>query len=125
MTIDILRLAKLESGYTAPASAFSESVLEHRATVPAAKRWFLTGGIINRDASETVQVYVKDASDQIIHWLSTKSAATGSHAWPEQALHPATKLIVMDPGWYVQFLFGGNQGAGAYLSCAALEIDYR
>jgi len=94
---------------------------------PTGKRWFVIGGITSRDANETLDITVKNASDDIIMWLEDSAAATGVSSWPSSVA--ATKhfvhseLLVLDPGEYIKVAFGGAQGAAAVFTYNILEID--
>lgn len=115
-------LAKKKNNYVATAAAFSESVLRHKAVVPAGKRWFLIGGYVKRDASETIIVTARDTSDNNILKLLDETASTSGVAYPEADFQFGSPTV-LDAGEYIDFTFGGNQGAGAYLSCIVLEVD--
>lgn len=94
--------------------------------VPAGKRWILLGGVVNRDASSTLTIYVKDASDNIIHLVLYSGATAALTTWPDNADSEKTYIfhpIILDVGEYVEFSFGAAQGAGAFLSCVVLEVD--
>ena len=94
------------------------------AEVPADKRWFLFGGVADRNVSSTLYAYVKDASDEIILLLAYHSAGTSMASYPIEANVGKTIFpFVMDEGEYVDLTFGTAQDAGSKASCVVLEVD--
>ncbi len=90
--------------------------------VPAGKRWFVIGGNINRDASQTVTVDFYDSSDNRILRGDSRGAGTGITEWPS-ANYDAYFPVPLDAGEYVKLTFGGAQGAAAWATCVVLEVN--
>lgn len=104
-----------------------ESTTLQKYVVPANSRWILIGGVVQRDAAETLDIDIYDASDQHILHLDTDAAATDLVTFPStkanKANHnPVSLPIILDEGEYINILFGGAQGAGAYASCIVIEL---
>lgn len=122
----LLTVAKKLNNYAIDATTptvFWPDTTHYIAEVPAGKRWILIGGVIYRDNSSALDVYLRDASDKLIGHLASYSAATGHAAYPEAANIGNPWLIVLDEGEYVQGLLGTAQGTGAYGTCIVLEVS--
>ncbi len=104
------------------AASFSESTSEHKDVVPAGKRWILLNGVVNRDASQTVNVSVRDSTDARIYWVLTEGAATGENQFPEDSLISSGKPIIMDPADYIHYQFGGAQSTAAFCRAVVIEV---
>lgn len=91
-------------------------------TVPLNKRWFVLGGVVNRNVSSTVIVALRDSSNATICHLLDEGAAMGLKTFPE-----ADKQIgrdwILDAGEDFYMLFGTAQDAGSYANCVVLEVD--
>lgn len=100
----------------------------YKAEVPAGKRWFFFGGIVNRDVPSTVTAYIRDSANENIRILDDFSSASGMSSYPsnsEGGINPQMcGFIIMDPGDYVALVFGTSQTAAAYASAQVLEIPY-
>lgn len=110
------------------ATALWPDTTHYRAECPASKRWFLIGGICKRDAAQTATVTIRDSSDNMILYLEFQGAATATFVYPSRSAGSlnwtiAHTGIVIDAGEYIEILFGGAQGAGAYASCIVLEVN--
>jgi len=98
------------------------STTEYKAVVPIAKRWFVMGGLANRNVSSTVNVRVHNSSDAIFGTLAIVTAAAGPATYPSAAFFIGTPWV-LDAGEYVLISFGTAQDAGSYCSCVVLEVD--
>jgi hypothetical protein len=99
------------------------STTEQEYTVPTNRRWFLFGGQVTRDANETLDIYIKDSSDNIIAHICDQAAATGIFHYPEEAMTGNLIFpLILDEGEYVHIVCGGAQGAGATASCVVVEV---
>lgn len=126
IAVDLLAVAKKLDNYdvNATAGGLWTDTTHYRATVPANKRWFLFGGAITRDASQTVNVSIYDSSDNPIIVLAGYSAGTGTHSYPIEGYSGHVIFpFPMDPGDYVEALFGGAQGVTAAATCVVLEVN--
>ena len=101
-----------------------DSTTEQKYTVPSGKRWYLIGGVVNRDVSKTLTITACDTSDKIIHSVAFASAGTGKHNYPTGVAGTANlhRPIILDAGEYIHIVFGDAQGAGAYASCVVIEV---
>lgn len=93
------------------------------AKVPAGKRWFLYGGIVNPDVYSTVFVAFYNTADKVILELANYAAGTAAEPYPEvanvgQFIFP----VVMDAGEYVRAYFAVAQTGAAACSCVVLEV---
>lgn len=122
ISAELLTVARKVDNYLAPASAWG-ALNSHEFTVPAGKRWWLYGGIVKRDVSETVSVYLRNGSDEPLLYTMSAGASTNVVHYPDPAVCPIYRPIPMDEGDHILVALGGNQGAGAYLSCIVLEVD--
>lgn len=126
IVVDLLTVARKLDNYQLDATSGGlwDSTTNFIVTVPAKKRWFLFGGNVSRGVSSTMYAYVKDSDDNIILMLAYHAAAAAAAAYP---LAANTGNVVfpypMDPGDYVNLLFGVAQNASSYASCVVLEVD--
>jgi hypothetical protein len=97
----------------------------YKVTVPTYKRWWLFGGVVNRDANQTCDVMVYDSSNNIVLYLADQAAGTGISHYPDSTLAQVQMPIPLEAGMYVQATFDGAQGANAYASCYVLEVEAR
>lgn len=105
-------------------SATWDTTILYEWIVPTAKRWFVMGGMINRDVNATVTVDAVDASDNSYFNLLAEAAATGVHEWPDVGkINWPHAPLILDPTEKIRFAFGVAQGATAYLRGMVLEID--
>lgn len=124
---ELLTVAKKVTEFLEDATIAFDSTTEHKITCPVDKRWFLIGGCTGRDNSSTLDITIRNASDEILLWMEDSAAGTGQTSWP--SLVAATKhiihsrLIIVDAGEYVSWIWGTAQGASATLSYSYLEID--
>ena len=95
----------------------------YKAIVPAAKRWFLFGGIINRNVNSTLTCRVWNASANAILGLASEAAGTGFTAYPNASYLGPRFPFPLDTGDNVQIAFGTAQDVGSYASCVVLEVD--
>ncbi|GAH92587.1 unnamed protein product [marine sediment metagenome] len=101
-----------------------DSTTEHEWKVPAGKRWFIYGGMVNRSDSATLIIEYRDTGDNLMMRLVSESAATGPFSWPESSYKVWTGLpLILDPGEHIRFTFGVAQGAAAYITGVALEAN--
>lgn len=109
----------------AAGNAKFDSTTDQTYAVPASTRWYFFGGVVNRDANETLTIYLQDSSTNNILQLASEAAGTGITAFPTTASTGNFVLpIVMDAGDIIQITFGGAQGAAAYASCYVLEVYF-
>jgi len=103
------------------------STTSFRAVVPTGKRWFVIGGVVNRNVSSTLTITIRDSSNALILRIQYLAAATGISLWPSTYSDIANMDIVnpipLDAGEYFDLLFGTAQDAGSYASCMVLEVD--
>lgn len=121
---DQLHYAKKVQLYLLNATTTWDTTILYSWIVPAAKRWFIMGGMINRDASATVNVDLVDAANRSFNNLLSESAATGIHEWPDKLktnFDPMPRIL--DAGEKIRFAFGAAQSTAAYISGWVLEID--
>jgi hypothetical protein len=97
----------------------------YKATVPTYKRWWLYGGVVNRDANQTCDVMVYNSANKIVLYLADQAAGTGISHYPDSTLAQVQMPIAIPAGGYVQATFGGAQGAAAYATCYVIEVDAR
>ena len=123
---DLLTVARKVDNYTVDATGGGlwTDTTHYRATVPVGKRWFLYGGVAQRDVSATVNMALMNVADKMVHYLATHSAATALVAYPE-ATNTGSMMfpIPLDVGEYVMMTFGVAQSTGAYATCIVLEVD--
>ncbi len=125
MEFDLANAKKVDN-YEADATgatALWPDTTHYKATCPAGKRWVLIGGVVKRDVSSTLDMYVRSSATEALLQLDIQTAATGYSAYPNYLRSDAKTLIVLDPGDYVEALFGTAQGAGAIASCQVLEFE--
>lgn len=96
----------------------------YKVICPVGKRVYLLGGSIYRAVSSTLVVTVKDASDDIIMYMSYKAAATGNTGFPESAF-TGNAQIILDDGEYISAVFGTSQNANSYASCNWIEVMHQ
>lgn len=92
------------------------------ATVPTGKRWFVLGGVVNRNVSSTVIVVLRDSANKTIGYLLDEGAATGTKTFPEPDFQIGRDGI-LDAGEDFYMLFGTAQDAGSFANCTVLEVD--
>ncbi|GAJ08745.1 unnamed protein product [marine sediment metagenome] len=125
ITTDLLTHAKKINNreiYTASGTLWIDTT-HYKAVVPALKRWFFTGGTVQRDVSSTATVYIKDAADAIIFYADYQAAATTIYQYPDPTVMKAPLPRILDPGEYVEIFFGTAQSTAAYATCVVLEVD--
>lgn len=98
------------------------STIAYKATVPAGKRWFFLGGIVDRNVSSTVNGHIRNSADKYLRTLIEEAAGTGEKFYPEYIYGWPTP-IVMDVGDYIHLHFGTAQDAGSWATAQVLEID--
>ena len=130
ISIDLLTLAKKIDNYEIDATGGTARWTTdkiYKNVVPAGKRWFVMGGVVNRDVASTFTVRIYNSGDKIVQHLDTQSAATGLSSWPSNVASAAVDAGAwpkpLDAGDYVQVTFATSQTAGAYASCVVLEVD--
>lgn len=113
------------TNYVKGATNFSEGTDEHKITVPTGKRWILIGGVINVTQNATLDVTIKDASDNMLMYLNDEAAGTGYIVVPgSKANKPANQRgIIMIAGEYVHVEFGAAQDANAHISLQVIEYS--
>lgn len=127
ISVDLLTVARVITNYEKDATGGTTrwpDTTHYKVTVPPGKRWFVWGGVVNRDASQTVAIWVKDSSDNVLFQMAAYSAATGPTPYPIEVYVGKIVLpIPMDAGTYIEMIFGGAQSTAAYASCIVSEID--
>lgn len=111
----------LEPNYVAPAASW-DALNSHTLTVPSDRKWFLIGGQVIRDAAETLVITITDGTNTILTILN-EGAAANTTGFPDATL--INNLIIPIPlmeGYEIVFTFGGNQGAGAAITCMVVEV---
>ena len=119
--MDHSRLKVLDSQVSGAAS-FSESTAEHRITVPANKRYILLHGMIYRDTSSTLDVYIVDSGNEKIFHLVDEAAGTGLTNVPEEGFAMNRPLILLVEGDYIQVVFGTAQSTSGEVKIRLLEL---
>lgn len=120
---DLTRARKLNNYVLdATGGGLFTSTTRYRVTVPPGKRWILLGGIINRDNSSTLSIYLYDVDDNIIGRLLQEAAGTGIDSFPEEEWSIGTSWV-LDPGEYIESIYGTAQGVAAYHTCVVLEVS--
>ena len=117
----LLETGLVVPNYVAPAASW-DALNSHTLTVPADKKWFLIGGQVTRDAAETLVITITDGTNTILTILNAGAAAQ-TDPFPNSTL--MGNMIVPIPlmeGYEIVFTFGGNQGAGAAISCMVVEV---
>lgn len=127
---ELLTVAKKLNNYEiySASGTLWTSTTVYTAVVPAGKRWFVLGGLINRNVSSTISIRVYDAADKHILNIGETAAATAYTTWPctvatGSRLHGGIYPIILDAGEYVTILFGTAQDTSSWATCVVLEID--
>lgn len=94
----------------------------YKVVCPAAKRWFLISGVVNRNVSSTVNVTLHNVGDVAIDTLLVEGAAAALNSYPEAAYQVGAQRV-LDAGEYIQAYFGTAQDAGSWATCVVLEVD--
>lgn len=129
ITPTLLETATKKNYYIADATDNAAGNLKFDSTTgqhyicPTGKRWFLYGGVVYRDANETLNILIRDSSDRVVSYLCDEAAGTGYKHYPTSLIGYFTRPQVLDAGEYVDITFGGAQGAGAKATCCVLEVD--
>lgn len=100
----------------------------HRYVVPAGKRWFVFSGHAVRSDSSTITVAVVDAANAVLQGIVVGAAAAGGYTWPNtddtiNNLNSGAFPLILDAGEKIAYTFGVAQGATAFITCNALEVD--
>lgn len=121
---ELLTLAKKHNNYAVDATGGGlwVNTTHYIAEVPASKRWFVLGGVINRAVSSTVYVISRDTADKEIIRHLDEGAATGLKTWPE-ADFSSGNPIILDASEQIYMHFGTAQDASSYATCIVLEVD--
>jgi len=91
-------------------------------TVPAGKVWLLWGGIVTRDAAETLVVTLLDGTNTLMT-LASEGAAASTTSLTADLPTNFTMPLILPAGYQVLITCGGAQGAGAKATCVVTEID--
>lgn len=122
----LLETGRLRTLRTVDSGTFSDGTQDHREVVPAGVRWWILGGIINRDQNSTVYVKLLDSSDNTIEQFEYQGAGTGVTAWPSMSAQATQKNMFFptpaEPGEQVQFSFGAAQGAAGVCVLRVIEV---
>lgn len=124
--VDQLHYAKLVDNYeiyTGVADIYWESTQSFKAIVPAAKRWFVIGGVVKRDNSSTLDVSAYNAANKMIAKLDYQSAAASTTGYPNYTKMFMGQYLVLDAGMYVRMIFGTAQSTAAEANVLVLEVD--
>ena len=122
---DLLTVARKVTNYDIDATGGGlwTDTTHYRVTVPVGKRWKFLGGYCNRDVSSIVNGFIYNASDKILQYMVSQTAAATGFAIPTTALGVETSSLYMDVGEYFEMTFAVAQGVGAYASFQVLEVD--
>lgn len=91
-------------------------------TVPADHNYLLWGGYVDIENAATLDITIKDASDNIIMYLTDEGAGAGAHHYPDPAICNVKMPIPLKEGWYVEVLFGAAQSTAAFASCVCTPV---
>ena len=109
--------------YTGVSDTYWVDTTHYVVTVPADHIYLFWGGYLDGDAAGTINIYIKDASDNIIMGpMLTEADCRVGYGYPDPALIHVNMPIPLQAGWYVELLYGGAQGAGAFASCVCTPI---
>ena len=92
-------------------------------TVPAGKIHLLWGGYVDIENNATLDVTIRDASDNIIMYLLDEAAGTAAFHYPDPAVCGVGHPIPLLAGWYAEALFGAAQSTAAFASCVCTIVD--
>ena len=109
--------------YTGVADVYWTDTTHYVAEVPAGKVWWLWGGYVDIENNSTVDVTIKDASDNILMLLLDEAAGTASFGFPDPALHTCQMPIPLLAGWYIEIVFGAAQSTAAFACAVTTAVD--
>jgi len=90
-------------------------------TVPAGAYWLIWGGIVTRDAAETLVVTFTDGTNTLMTLASEGAAAATTSIFADLPTNYTLPLIAQ-AGYTVVITCGGAQGAGAKATCVVTEV---
>lgn len=112
--------------YAASGTTYWASTTSYKATCTTNCRWFLQYAVINRDASSTVTVTIKNSSNEILGYIGYDAANTGLMGIPFTVASKSGLIapdhIILTEGDYIDVAFGAAQGTGAYANFRFIEI---
>lgn len=92
-------------------------------TVPAGKRWYWFGlGSIERDASATLNITVRDENDKALGQLFTAAASASLINLPLDLAAGVNFPQIFEAGWDVVITWGATQTTPE-ISFTVLEVD--
>lgn len=125
--MNLLEAGKMVPVHLLNATTTWDSTTEHTVVVPANERWFLLGGVVNKDVSATQIVTIENAADQVIRSLCVHSAAAGKGEFPSinSSVSNAAPVpyYIMDAGMKLHIVIGAAQGVGAYIGFQYIVIS--
>lgn len=130
--VEVLTKARLVDTYEVYAAAGTTYWVDsthYRITCPVGKRWFVMWFHHDRDAAETCLTGLYNAADDRLCILESGAAANTAVSWPnltEQLVYVMAPLgfpLILDPGYYIETVYGGAQGVGAIEVFWILEVD--
>lgn len=116
-------MGQLKNDYTLGATNFSESTSDHRITCPAGKQWTIIHILVNRSDAATLNVRIRNASDQLTGYIDNVASGTGTTVMGSTQASTVTAQmpVILTAGQYIWFNFGAAQGATA--SCSLWYIE--
>lgn len=126
---ELLTLAVKLNNYDLDATAGGlwTSTTVYQATVPAGKRWWVLGGVLNRDVSSTALVQARDSAAAVIFQFASEGAAATLTVWPNRTASAGfgdcPRPFPLDPGEMIRITLGTAQSTAAFATCVVLEVD--
>ena len=109
--------------YTGVADVYWITTTSFVVTAAAGKVTWFWGGYVDIENNATCNVYIKDASDNILMHLLAEGAGTAAFGFPDPALHTCQMPIPLLAGWYIEIVFGAAQSTAAFACAVTTAVD--